>query len=81
VNPILVDHILVETFRHQLFSFGFHPGGNESRQILSGIAIQNQFVMDQVVDDSRRGTVLWETVPGNGFGHFPGGIGGSQQGV
>ena len=61
---ILVDHVFVEGIGHQLLHFGLDPGGAEGRQVLPGIAVQQQFVAHQVVGDKRRGRVIREAIFG-----------------
>ena len=51
---ILVDHVLVERVSHQLARFRLHPCGYKCGQIQSGIAIQHQLVVDQVVRSLRQ---------------------------
>ena len=46
---ILVDHVLVEALVHQLVDLGLRPGLAESRQILPGVTIEHQLVMDHAI--------------------------------
>src|SRR5258708_456764 len=64
---ILINHILVERLRHQSFCFWLHPGGDEGGQVEPGIAIEDQFIMDQAISDIGchflgREFVTWNTV-------------------
>jgi hypothetical protein len=60
---VLVDHVLVETLRHQLTGLWLHPGGDERRQIEPRAAIEQQLVMNQLVGDVRRHGVVGERRP------------------
>ncbi len=46
---VLVDHVLIERFRVQLGRLGLHPGRDECRQVLAGVAVQQELVVDDLV--------------------------------
>ncbi|GBE57714.1 hypothetical protein BMS3Abin01_00635 [bacterium BMS3Abin01] len=62
---VLVDHVLVEGLGHQPHRFRLHPGGNEGRQVQPGVAVQHQFIMDDVEGRFREHLILRHLV----FGH------------
>ncbi len=64
---VFVDHVFVEGVGHQLASFGFHPGGNEGSEVQPGVAVKQQFVMNQVVSSFRqdlsiRKVIAWDWI-------------------
>ena len=50
---VLVDHVLVHALVHQSVDFGLGPGLAEGRQVLTGVAVEHQFVMDDRIGMSR----------------------------
>ena len=46
---VLVDHVLVDAFVHQLVDFRIQPGLAEGRQVLAGVAVQHQLVVHHLV--------------------------------
>jgi len=50
---ILVDHVLVGGLLHELPDLGFDPGGAEGGEILLGVAIEDELIVDGLVDRLR----------------------------
>ena len=48
---VLVDHVLVDRQVHQLMNFGVEPSLAERREILAGVAIEEEFVAHQRMRD------------------------------
>ena len=46
---VLVDHVLVGGLVHELLDFGLDPGSAESREVLLGIAVENQLIVDALI--------------------------------
>jgi len=59
---ILVDHVLVGRLLHELPDLGFDPGGAEGGEILLGVAIEDELIVDGLVDGSRVLLCLGELV-------------------
>src|ERR1700722_5378785 len=50
---ILVDHVLVGGLVHQLLDFSFDPGRAESGEILLGVAVEYELIVDGLIDPLR----------------------------
>lgn len=48
---VLVDHVLVDALAHQTAGAVVRPGGAEGGQVLGRVAVEQQFVVEQGVDD------------------------------
>jgi hypothetical protein len=59
---ILVDHVLVGRLLHELPDLGFDPGGAEGGEILLGVAIPDELIVDGLVDGLRVLRCLGELV-------------------
>jgi len=46
---VLVDHVLVERLGHQLVGERVHVGGHEGRDVQAGVAVEHEFVVDDLV--------------------------------
>lgn len=78
---VLVDHVLVEALRHQHPGLRLHPGGDEGGEIQPGVAVQHQFVVDQLVRDRGCQRPVREPVLGRGLGHVAERIRVAEEGV
>jgi hypothetical protein len=59
---ILVYHVLVGRLLHELPDLGFDPGGAEGGEILLGVAIEDELIVDGLVDGLRVLLCLGELV-------------------
>jgi hypothetical protein len=50
---ILVDHVLVGGLVHDLLDFGFDPGGAEGGEILLGVAVEDELIVNSLIDGLR----------------------------
>jgi hypothetical protein len=50
---VLVDHVLGKTLGHKAADFRLHPCRHERSQVLAGIAVQHQLVVDDLVGRRR----------------------------
>jgi hypothetical protein len=55
---VFVDHVLVETFGHQLLGLRFHPRRHEGGEIHARVAVQHQLVVDDLISDVGRHLAL-----------------------
>ena len=46
---ILVNHVLIDAFRHQLRHLRFRPGLAECSQVLAGVAVKHQLIVNNGV--------------------------------
>jgi len=63
---ILVDHVLIEGFRHELVCFGLHPRAAEGGEIEAGAAVEDELVVDEVVGGGGRHAFFRNCVAGSG---------------
>jgi len=50
---ILVDHVLVGGLVHDLLDFGLDPGSAEGGEILLGVAVEDELIVDGLIDGLR----------------------------
>jgi hypothetical protein len=46
---VLVDHVLVEGFRHQPLGLGIHVRRHERREVQTGVSVEHELVVDYLV--------------------------------
>ncbi len=63
---LLVDHVFVDAVVHQLANFGLDPRLAERRQVLPGVAVEEQFVVKRSVNLVARSLLLGEPVSRQG---------------
>ncbi len=63
---VFVDHVLVERFGHQLLGLWFHPGGYERREVQTGVAVEHQLFVNDLVRDLGCRFLLRQAILGNG---------------
>ena len=47
---VFVDHVLVGGLVHELLDFGLDPGSAEGGEVLLGVAVEDELVMDAFID-------------------------------
>ena len=63
---VLVDHVLVERLGHELARFGLHPGAAEGGEVEARAAVEDQFVVDEMVGGAGRHAVVGNGVARSG---------------
>ena len=59
---VLVHDVLVDAIVHELVQLGFFPGLAERRQVLTGVAVQHQFIADHGIGVARLLLIFGELV-------------------
>jgi len=62
---VLVDHVLGQAFGHEPAHLGLHPVGHERGQVLAGVAVEHQLVVDDLVGRGRRHLAVGQSPRGN----------------
>lgn len=78
---VLVDHVLVPALGHQDPGLRLHPGGDEGGEVQPRVAVQHQFVMDELICRGGRQRPVREPVLGRGLGHAADRVGLPEEGV
>jgi len=76
---VLVDHVFVEGFRHELVGLGLHPRAAESGEVEAGTAVEDELVVDEVVGGGGRHTFFWNCVARGGAEQRLAGVHGAHQ--
>ena len=63
---VLVDHVLVEGFGHELVGFGLHPRAAEGGEVEARTAVEDELVVDEVVGGGGRHAFLGNCVARGG---------------
>ena len=59
---VLVDHVLVEALGHEFLGLRLHPGRHERGDVQTGVAVEHELVVDDLVRDVRRHLAVWQRV-------------------
>ena len=62
---VLVDDVLVGAFLHQPARLRLHPGAHEGGQVEPGVAVQHQVIVDQLIGQIARQSLLAQPVAGD----------------